>query len=390
MRKLFLLLIFLILIGCQKREDEIAIPSRDKVAATNFELNDVSEKETPEEIFWYTNAEITSAVKSDDHDQLATRVDSFLENQQFNGVVLVAVEDEIIILNAYGLANVEEERPLTVDTQFQIGSVSKPFLAISILQLVEAGILDLEQTIDYFFPDLERGSEITIHQLLTHASGLNCGDNLNNYSLFTTTDELIADAFKNIHYHQEPGTFIYSNLGYDLLGVIIEKVTNLTYEEYIQNNILNRVNMNASGLNTAGIELENLATAYAGHITQGEPARVFHPSFGYSSGGLHSTALDLFKFSQALYHDILLSTESYELMTTAHSTINGTGYGYGWFINSRNQEGVISHNGDLLGWHSALLHHQDNEFTVILLTNQSGSARNLNMAHSIVSMVLEN
>ena len=376
-KKLLCLLIILILIGCQiKGTSEII---EEEVQTTTDE--EIKEK------YWFTESEIITEIMSTKYNELAVQINDFLDHNDFNGVALIAQGEEIVLLNAYGVANVEQELPMTVTTQFQIGSVSKPFIAISILQLVEDGFLTLDQTIDKFFPDLERGNEITIHQLLTHSSGLNSGDGLVNYSSFTTTDQLIAYAFMNIHYHNEPGFVVYSNLGYDMLGVILEKVTGMSYEDYLQRNILDIAYMKDSGLNISGAELENLATAYAGHITQGETARVFHPSFGFSSGGMHSTAMDLFRFSQALYDGSLLTPESYALMTTPFTVINGTNYGYGWFINPRNHERVISHNGDLLGWHSILLRHQENEFTVILLTNQSGSARNINMAHSIIDMI---
>ena len=377
-KKRLLILLLLTLTGCQSGDSNLSEIKEDIFPDGIKEI---------EELPWYFEKEMTTEFKAENQLDLATNIDDFLNESNFNGVALIAKEDQIIMLNAYGVANVENEIPMSVNTQFQIGSVSKPFIAISILQLIERGDLALDQTIDEFFPELERGSEITIHQLLTHSSGLNSGDGLARYSSFTTPEELISYAFKNIRYHNEPGFVSYSNLGYDMLGVIVEKITGQSYETYLQENILDIAHMTNSGLNTEGIKLENLATAYAGHISQGDEAPVFHPSFGFSSGGMHATAMDLFRFSQSLYNDLLLTSESYNLMTTPYSQINGSDYGFGWFINARNQEDVISHNGDLLGWHSILIRHQENDFTVILLTNQSGSARNVMMAHYIVEIV---
>ena len=133
---------------------------------------------------------------------------------------------------------------------------------------------------------------ITIHQLLTHTSGLYSGDDLTNYSQVTTVDEIIAPAFKSSNlYYEEPGTYsIYSNLGYDILGSIIEQVSGQTYADYIEEHVLIPVRNDSIWLNMEGLVLENMATAYNGNISEGDEAKVLHPSFGYSSGGLHSTA----------------------------------------------------------------------------------------------------
>ena len=213
---------------------------------------------------------------------------------------------------------------------------------------------------------------ITIHQLLTHTSGLYSGDDLTNYSKLTTVDEIIAPAFKASNlYYEEPGTYsIYSNLGYDVLGAIIEQVSGQPYEEYLQEHILDPVGMTYSGLNTSGELLEALATAYNGNIAEGDEAAVLHPSFGYSSGGLHSTAMDLYKYDRALQNNTLISQESYDLMTQEYTKIGNKPYGYGWYVNT-GVENTVSHTGNLIGWHSMLLRHQEDKVTVILLTNHT-------------------
>ena len=183
--------------------------------------------------------EVVSEIISSNYQPLAESLDAYLLDQSFNGVTLVASGDQIILLKAYGLAQVNEQEEMTVDHQFQIASVSKSFVAVSILQLVEAGKLTLDQTIDKYFPDMPNAELITIHQLLTHTSGLYSGDDLTNYSQVTTVDEIIAPAFKSSNlYYEEPGTYsIYSNLGYDVLGAIIEQVSGQTYADYIEEHV---------------------------------------------------------------------------------------------------------------------------------------------------------
>lgn len=331
--------------------------------------------------------EVVSEIISSNYEPLAESLDAYLLDQSFNGVTLVASGDEIILLKAYGLAQVNEQEEMTVDHQFQIASVSKSFVAVSILQLVEAGKLTLDQTIDKYFPDMPNAELITIHQLLTHTSGLYSGDDLTNYSQVTTVDEIIAPAFKSSNlYYEEPGTYsIYSNLGYDILGAIIEQVSGQTYADYIEEHVLIPAGMTQSGLNMEGLVLENMATAYNGNISEGDEAKVLHPSFGYSSGGLHSTAMDLYKYDRALHSNLLISQESYDLMTQESSKVGTKSYGYGWYVNT-GVEDTVSHPGNLIGWHSMLLRHQEDKVTVILLTNHDEN--DMFMAYNLARLVL--
>lgn len=331
--------------------------------------------------------EVVSEMISSDYEPLASALDAYLVDQAFNGVALVASGDEMILLKAYGLAQVSDQEEMTVNHKFQIASVSKSFVAVSILQLIEAGQLSLDQTIDKYFPDMPNSELITIHQLLTHTSGLYSGDDLTNYSEFTTVEEIIAPAFKSSNlYYEEPGTYsIYSNLGYDVLGAIIEQVSGQSYADYIEEHILIPAGMTQSGLNIEGLPLENMATAYNGDISEGYEAQVLHPSFGYSSGGLHSTAMDLYKYDRALHSNLLISQESYDLMTQEYSKIGTQSYGYGWYINA-GVDNTVSHPGNLIGWHSMLLRHQEDKVTVILLTNHDES--DMYMAYNLARLVL--
>lgn len=331
--------------------------------------------------------EVVSEIISSNYQPLAESLDAYVLDQSFNGVTLVASGDQIILLKAYGLAQVNEQEEMTVDHQFQIASVSKSFVAVSILQLVEAGKLTLDQTIDKYFPDMPNAELITIHQLLTHTSGLYSGDDLTNYSQVTTVDEIIAPAFKSSNlYYEEPGTYsIYSNLGYDVLGAIIEQVSGQTYADYIEEHVLIPAGMTQSGLNMEGLVLENMATAYNGNISEGDEAKVLHPSFGYSSGGLHSTAMDLYKYDRALHSNLLISQESYDLMTQESSKVGTKSYGYGWYVNT-GVEDTVSHPGNLIGWHSMLLRHQEDKVTVILLTNHDEN--DMFMAYNLARLVL--
>ena len=379
-RALAVAIVTALLSGCQKSGHE------EFKMESSLEESDVidiaSQEETVEE-------EIVTEIISKDYETVAKSIDAYLQEQLFNGVALVSTGDDLILVKGYGLANVENHEPMTIDKKFQIASVSKSFVAVSILQLVESGQLTLEQTIDTYFPTLPHGEEITIHQLLTHTSALYSGDDLTNYNQATTLDQVIADAFKeNNLYYEEPGVYaIYSNLGYDLLGAIIEQITRMSYADYVRLNILEPCEMTDSGLNMDAVPLDNMATAYNGNIAEGYNAKILNPSFGYASGGLHSTVMDLFKYDRALAKNELISEESFKMMSTPYSKIGNKDYGYGWYVDMY-LENTISHPGNLIGWHSMLLHHKEDKVSVILLTNHDES--DMNMAFTIARLVLTN
>lgn len=360
-------------------------------ACANKESIDLS---LPEEVTEATAIETvkpsveTKAVYNETFAGIAQGIDLYLTDQKFNGVALVSSGDTIILQESYGYANIEENRLLKNDDVFQIASVSKSFVAVSALQLVEKGLLKLNQPVSDFFPDMPNAHLMTIHNLLTHTSGL-YSDDMSHYSKETPLEFTLAHAFKqNNLRHGSVGPVTYSNLGYDLLGAIIEQITGMTYAEYIDENILKPAGMENTALNMKGEPVENLATPYNGNIADGYEAKYFHPSFGYASGGIHSTAMDMFKYDRALANNILISEESYKLLGEEYSSIGSKPYGYGFYTNVNGLNNVISHPGHLIGWHSMYLRENDDKISVILLTNHDES--DMNMAYNIAQFALQN
>lgn len=325
---------------------------------------------------------------SQDYYALAESINNYLISKSYNGTALVSIGDEVILSKGYGFSNIEDNEPMSVDKKFQIASVSKSFVAVSILQLMEQGKLALNDTVGKYLTDIPNGSSFTIHNLLTHTSGLVADESLSNYSNKIEVEDLVARAFQPSNLRFEVGsTTSYSNLGYDLLGLIVEKASGLLYEDYLKKNIFEPLGMKDSGLNLDGKALGNMATAYNGGIEEGYNAKIFHPSFGYSSGGIHSTATDLHKYERALANNTLISKESYDLMAQTQTNIGSKEYGYGWYTNTW-IDNIVSHPGNLVGWHSMLLRHNDDKVSVILLTNHDNS--DMNMAYTIAQSVLAN
>ena len=377
MKKTFLIGAVVIgLAGCSnKNEADLSLPQENKEEqAQTVNSGEVLTKRV--------------AVYDEKYSAIAQGLDLYLTQQKFNGVALVSSGDTIILHDSYGYANIDNNELLENDDVFQIASVSKSFAAISALQLIEQGKLALDQPVSDFFPDMPNAHLMTIHHLLTHTSGL-YSDDMSYYSKETPLEETLAHAFKSNNLrHGVVGRTTYSNLGYDLLGAIIEQITGMTYTEYINENIIKPAGMENTALNMTGETVENLATPYNGNVEDNYEAKYFHPSFGYASGGIHSTALDLFKYDRALAKNELISQESYDLLGEEYSAIGSKPYGYGFYTNVYDLEDTISHPGHLIGWHSMYLRENNDKVSVILLTNHDNS--DMNMAYHMAQFVLQN
>ena len=203
------------------------------------------------------------------NEQLDKLLNRYNEYGKFNGSVLVTDQGKIVYKKGFGLANMEWDIPNKPNTKHRLGSVTKQFTAMLILQLAADGKLDLHVPITKYLPDYpkESGDKITIHHLLTHSSGIP------NYTAFPgffaensrnpyTPDEFVKE-FEDKDLEFTPGeNFNYSNSGYFLLGVIIEKISGKTYEQMLRENIFTPLGMNDTGYDNHEDILKNRATGY--------------------------------------------------------------------------------------------------------------------------------
>src|ERR1700722_752034 len=175
----------------------------------------------------------------------------FLATKNFNGAVLVAQKGRILYLKAFGQADIALNVPNRPDTKFHIASLSQSFTAAAILLLQERGLLNISDSISVYVPDYPNGGRITIHQLLTHTSGIPNINNMPEYdtiSRFSQTPASLVNVFKHKPLDFEPGAkYAYSNSNYNLLAYIIEKVSGKSYGEFIMENILGPLQMTHTG-----------------------------------------------------------------------------------------------------------------------------------------------
>ncbi|UCC38598.1 MAG: serine hydrolase [Candidatus Aminicenantes bacterium] len=303
----------------------------------------------------------------------------------FNGALLVAEAGQVIYRKGFGLANMEWNIPNRVNTKFRIGSVTKQFTAMLILQLVEQGEIQFEEKISDYFPEFRKdiGERVTIHHLLTHTSGIS------NYASSAdfvrkeirnpcTVDEFIQK-FCNGDPEFEPGArFSYNNGGYFILGAIIEKVTGKKYEEVLKEKIFDPLGMKDTGYDYHHTVIQNRAAGYVKTLEGYRNAPYVDMSLPYAAGSIYSTVEDLYLWDTALYTDKLLSNEMMEMFFKPHVSAMGQKYAYGWFIGEKRIPGtkdtstVVSHSGGIFGFMAWVERWIDLKHTVILLNNTGG------------------
>ena len=318
--------------------------------------------------------------------EIERHVELGVQAGRFSGVVLVARDSEVLIEKAYGLADQASKKNNATDTKFNIGSMDKMFTSVAIAQLVYAGKLSYSATLDSVLPDYpnkETARKITIRQLLTHTAGL--GDifrpaffeHPDNYKTLASYLPL----FSNDPLLFEPGTgWSYSNAGFIVLGLVIEKLSGQDYFDYIDEHIFQPAGMVNSGFYQRDATTPNLANGYTYDDMvdplHDQPRQIntkFLPFKGSSAGGGYSTADDLLRFSLALLHHRLLPADLTDTIMSgkvASGRAPGAKYGFG-FTDLATPSGrhIFGHGGGGPGINGMLSMIPSSGFTVIALAN---------------------
>jgi CubicO group peptidase (beta-lactamase class C family) len=294
--------------------------------------------------------------------------------------LLVARDGRIVFEKGYGLANIRDKRPVTPETIFRIGSVTKQFTATAILLCEEDGKLRTEDTLDKFFPGFPRGDKITLHHLLTHTSGIRSFTELPDFMLHVTesrTPEQMIARFRDAAPAFEPGTdWSYCNSGYFLLGEIAGQAAGRPYAELLRDRVFTPAGMTRTGVHRPGLNLPDEAQGYSRAGAGWEPAVDWHMSQAGGAGEIYSTVGDLFRWNEAIFTGKALRETS---LKKAHTPVNmesksplggmGKSYGYGWLITEKRGLKTISHNGGLDGFSSEILRFPEQKVTIVALAN---------------------
>ncbi len=315
----------------------------------------------------------------------ADKVDDYIraemERQHIPGLSLaVAKKGELKKSAGYGVANIEQNSPVTANTIFQIQSITKTFTATAIMMLVEEGKIQIEDKITQHLPNLpESWNGITVRHLLTHTSGIKdfINEPIVNKRLDLTAEEVI-DSLRKLPLNFEPGEkYTYCNTGYHLLGMIIHKVTGKLWGEFLQERVFDPLGMKDTRIVSWPEIIPNRAAGYLWEDGRVQNGHFLAPTIlAYAGGGLRSTALDMAKWDAALCSEIILKQSVLQQMWTPAKFNNGkdSTYGFGWGIEKSSGQRLISHTGShMTGFKSAILRYMDDGLTVIVLTNQRGA-----------------
>ncbi|MBP2160361.1 MULTISPECIES: serine hydrolase [Asticcacaulis] len=291
----------------------------------------------------------------------------------FSGEVLVAFDGKPVFRKAYGLADRTWNLPSRTGLTYRIGSTTKTFTAVAILQLAEAGKLSLDASVTTYIPDLPVSYRpITVRHLLSHSAGL--PEFLSTTNSFTrlvrmdrTPEEVVA-LVRDLPLGFTPGErFSYSNTNYVALGLIIEKASGTDYATYVHDHILTPLGMTHTGYFDPSEIVPGMAQGY---LIQGDRvANTFYmaPSMLYASGNLYSTADDLLIWDKALHtgKGLGLSESSRALLFRD----NGFGYGYGVYVDKLAGEPYVGHPGTLPGYLTDYERFVNVPLTVVVLSN---------------------
>jgi CubicO group peptidase (beta-lactamase class C family) len=312
---------------------------------------------------------------------------SAMRVEHIPGLAVVVSDRGVVTVRSYGFSDLKTKTPVTPDTQFQIGSITKQFTAAAILQLVEGGQLSLDDRLGRFLPSYVQGRGVTIRELLGQTSGI--PDYLEGDVTESSTHRVGFDAILARVDHKPldfaPGTFwAYSNTNYLILGRIIELVSHENYESYLREHVLE-----PAGLTHTGFMQESpRSDGYVGGASGAVPASPLDASWAGAAGELVSTASDILTWDKALLSGAIISPADVALMREDGRLASGedTGYGFGWFVDRDGSRERIWHGGNTWGFASSNVTYPQDGVTIVVLANLN-TADTKSIASRIIAAV---
>lgn len=290
---------------------------------------------------------------------------------------MIAKEGQIIYRKSFGSANLELNVPMQPEMVFRIGSMTKQYTAIAILQLVEKGKISLQDNIQKFIKgSTDKWQNVTVENLLAHTSGIIGYDVLDfhipNAIRIDFMPKQIIDSLAKLPLDFVPGTkFNYSNSNYLILGYIIEQVTGKSYKDYLQEKIFKPAGLTNTYYDTPTEIISNRVNGYTKDSSKYHNADYISMTQAFSAGALLSNIDDLFKWHQALYSYKLITKETLEKAFTSFKLKDGqfSEYGYGWFIKDWKGSKSIGHGGAIDGFRSTETFFPDQNIFITTLFN---------------------
>ena len=296
-------------------------------------------------------------------------------NGKFNGSLLVSSGDSIIHFNTYGFADRDSKAPIDDSTKFLIGSITKTFTAMGILLLEKAGKFTLASKLSNYFAEFPKSDNVTIHQLLTHTSGIRDYHYFQSWVELSkselTTMDVINQVTTDPYGFKPASNFRYSNTGYIFLGLIIEQLSGKSFSEYIQEAILDPLALKNTGIITNEITPSGLAKGYTTTPKHTADAQYINYNQPFSSGNMYSTAWDLQCFTKAVINSELLpKAKTKEIFEN-----NGGYYGYGWGLRDFDGTKGYGHHGGMNGFWGSITYLTESQTFMCFLTNDDNTPK---------------
>lgn len=327
---------------------------------------------------------------------LIQKLDKVIRENDFNGVVLIEKDNKVFYKKAFGYQDKESNILNTIDTKFGIASITKQFTAALILKLVEDGKISLDDTLDKYLPEYKIGKSITIHQVLSNCSGIANFSLDMDFTRFVESKDITASLVDYVITQPlmfEPGTkFFYSISGYLILQYIIEKITGLSYEEFLKTSFLNDLNMDNTGFLSPYKQLKNLAIGYDTLGDTPKRAISFDMRIAGGGGALYSNANDLLIWKKSLLNNQILLKKTTDMMFDKHIRADEVNsYGYGFVV----AEGLINEKHRIKYYHPGggfgirtffTIYPEDNVFIVML--SNLGDAKLFNNTRLAIDRII--
>jgi CubicO group peptidase (beta-lactamase class C family) len=343
-----------------------------------------------------TSAQVSTQPTPPSDAAIGSRVDEYMQAEMrvngFSGTILLARKGTPVIAKGYGLANAEWDIPNTPQTKFRLGSITKQFTAMAVMQVQQQGKLKVQDGIcQYLSPCPDTWKPVTIHHLLTHTSGIPSYTNFPTYMstmmMPKTVDDMVA-SFRDLPLEFEAGSqYKYDNSGYFLLGVLLEKVTGKSYEDVLRDQIFAPLGMKDTGYDRSNAILPKRASGYARQGSRIVNAAYLDMVQPFAAGALYSTVEDLLKWDQALYTDRLLPDADRASMFTAFKN----NYAYGWSAPPPSPQTFgrrfVQHGGGINGFSTMIIRLPDDRVTSIALSNHQ-QAQTGRIARDLVAITL--
>lgn len=312
--------------------------------------------------------------------------------------VMVIKDGRIIFQKGYGVANIEKNESISRSTNFRLASVTKQFTAMSILLLIEKGELKINSTLKEIFPDFpDYGNYITIKNLLQHTSGLiDYEDLISDTVTIQVKDKDVLDIIMHTDstYFTPGSQHRYSNTGYALLAMTVEKISGKPFGNFLKEKIFQPLEMENTIAFENGInEVKNRAFGYTITDNGVEFTDQSLTSAVLGDGGIYSSLNDLYKWDQSLYTDRLIDKKYLAESWTAGITSEQIEfpYGYGWHLETYKNNKVVYHTGSTRGFRNIIYRIPDKKFTIVILTNRNSGPETstLDLAHKVVDIYFQ-